>query len=79
MRPKELAEDDAKGIDVVLHVIDWFRENDKRKQYDLIMLLQPTSPLMTKEYIDKAIELLFLKEAKAIVSVCEEVTIGRDY
>ena len=71
MRPKELAEDNAKGIEVVLHAIDWFRENDKRKQYDLIMLLQPTSPLRKSEDIDKAIELLFLKEAKAIVSVCE--------
>ena len=71
MRPKELAEDNAKGIDVVLHAMDWVKENDTRKQYDLIMLLQPTSPLRTKEDIDKAIELLFLKEAKAIVSVCE--------
>jgi len=71
IRPKKLAEDNAKGIDVVLHVIDWFRENDKRKQYDLIMLLQPTSPLRTKEDIDKTIEYLFFKEAKAIVSVCE--------
>jgi len=71
MRPKELAKDNTKGIDVVLHAIDWFRENDKRKQYNLIMLLQPTSPLRATEDIDKAIELLFLKEAKAIVSVCE--------
>ena len=71
MRPKELAEDNAKGIDVVLHVIDWLKKNDRRKQYDLIMLLQPTSPLRKSEDIDKAIELLFLKEAKAIISVCE--------
>jgi len=71
MRPKELAEDNAKGIDVVLHAIDWLKKNDKRKQYDLIMLLQPTSPLRAIEDIDKAIELLFFKKAKAIVSVCE--------
>ena len=71
MRPKELAEDNAKGIDVVLHAIDWLKENNKRKHYDLIILLQPTSPLRATEDIDKTIELLFLKEAKAIVSVCE--------
>ena len=71
MRPKELAEDNAKGIDVVLHAIDWLRKNDRREQHDLLMLLQPTSPLRATEDIDKAIELLFLKEAKAIVSVCE--------
>jgi len=71
IRPKELAEDNTKGIDVVLHAIDWLKENDKQKQYDLIMLLQPTSPLRKSEDIDKAIELLFLKGAKAIVSICE--------
>jgi len=71
MRPKKLATDEAKGIDVVLHAIDWLKKKSERKQYDLLMLLQPTSPLRTKEDIDKAIELLFLKEAKAIVSVCE--------
>ena len=71
IRSKELTGDNAKGIDVVLHAIDWFRENNKRKQYDLIMLLQPTSPLRITEDIDKAIEFLFLKEAKAIVSICE--------
>ena len=71
IRPKELAEDNTKGIDVVLHAINWMKENDKQKPYDLIMLLQPTSPLRTTENIDKAIELLFLKGAKAIVSVCE--------
>lgn len=71
IRPRELATDEAKGIDVTLHAINWLKENDKQKQYDLIILLQPTSPLRTREDIDKAIELLFLKEAKAIVSVCE--------
>lgn len=71
IRPKELAEDNAKGINVVLHTIDWLKKNDRQKQYDLLMLLQPTSPLRAKEDIDKAIELLFLKKAKAIVSVCE--------
>ena len=71
VRPKELAEDNTKGIDVVLHAIEWLSENDKQKQYDLIILLQPTSPLRAKEDIDKAIEFLFLKEAKAVVSVCE--------
>jgi len=71
MRPKELAEDNAKGIEVVLHAIDWLKKNNKQKQYNLLMLLQPTSPLRSTEDIDKAIEILFLKEAKAIVSVCE--------
>jgi N-acylneuraminate cytidylyltransferase/CMP-N,N'-diacetyllegionaminic acid synthase len=69
IRPKKLAEDNAKGIDVVLHAMNWMEENDKL--YDLLMLLQPTSPLRTSQDIDKAIELLFSKKAQATVSVCE--------
>jgi len=69
MRPKELATDEAKGIDVVLHAIDWIEKSGN--SYDLIMLLQPTSPLRTSEDIDKAIKLLFSKKAQAVVSVCE--------
>ena len=71
MRTKELAMDNAKEIDVVLHAIVCSKEDDRRKQYDLIMLLQPTSPLRKSVDIDKAIEFLFFKKAKAIVSVCE--------
>jgi hypothetical protein len=37
------------------------------------MLFQLISPLRATEDIDMVIELLFLKEAKAIVSVCEKV------
>lgn len=69
VRPKELATDVAKGINVVLHAIDFFEKN--RDSFDLIMILQPTSPLRISEDIDSAIELLFLKEAKCVVSVCE--------
>ena len=64
MRAKELAEDNAKGVEIVLHAIDWLKENNKHKQYDLVMLLQPTSPLRKYEDIDKAIELLFLKSKR---------------
>lgn len=69
IRPKELATDDAKGVDVVMHAIEWLEMNNNF--YDLIMLLQPTSPLRTTEDIDNTIELLFSKKAKAIISVCE--------
>jgi len=69
MRPKELATDEARGIDVILHTINWMEKNDKT--YDLIILLQPTVPLRSSEDIDKAIELLFSKKAKGILSVCE--------
>jgi len=66
IRPGELATDTASSVDVVLHAI-----NAQHKQYDYVILLQPTSPLRTAQHIDEAIELLFEKNANAIISVCE--------
>jgi len=69
LRPKCLSGDEAKSIDVVLHALNYMEKNEK--EYDLIMLLQPTSPLKNSGDIDKAVELLFSKNAKSIVSVCK--------
>jgi CMP-N,N'-diacetyllegionaminic acid synthase len=69
LRPAELSSDTAKGIDVVLHVIRWMEEKDLK--YDLLFNLQPTSPARTSEDIDCAAEMLFEKNAKSIISVCQ--------
>src|SRR5690554_143046 len=50
LRPKGLASDLSKSIDVVLDVI-----NVQKKGFDIVVLLQPTSPLRTIEDIDKAL------------------------
>ena len=67
-RPKELATDDAKSIDAIFHALEWLRQN--REVYDIVVMLQPTSPLREAEDIDKAIELLMSKDAEGVVSVC---------
>lgn len=69
IRPKELATDSAKVMDVLIHALNWLEMNNSF--YDLIILLQPTSPLRTSNDIDSAIELLFSRKAQSIVSVCE--------
>jgi N-acylneuraminate cytidylyltransferase/CMP-N,N'-diacetyllegionaminic acid synthase len=70
MRPAELASDTATTIDVIFHAINWLKEHeDYRPEY--ILLLQPTSPLRTREDIDGAIQMLKEKNAWAVVSVCE--------
>lgn len=69
VRPKKFATDTAQMIDYVLHAIEWFRAN--KEPYDIVVVLQPTSPLRAPEHIDQAVELLFTKKAKSIVSVCE--------
>lgn len=68
MRPSRLASDSAKTVDVLLHVVDWY--GARLRAYDVVVLLQPTSPLRNVSDIDKAIKLLFTKRALAIVSVC---------
>jgi N-acylneuraminate cytidylyltransferase len=65
IRPAALAGDDAPGIGPVLHAIQ------ELSGYDLVVLLQPTSPLRTSEDIDAAIELCVSKNAPACVSVTE--------
>ena len=68
MRPKHLANDSAKGTDVILHTLDWLKL--KKIDYDYFILLQPTSPLRTTKHIDEAIEILISSEnANSLVSV----------
>ena len=50
LRPPELAEDETAGIDVVLHALD------ELDYFDVIVLLQPTSPFRTAAQIDEAIK-----------------------
>lgn len=69
LRPRELASDTAKAMDVILHALDWLEAHNDR--FDVIVLLQPTSPLRTTVDIDNALRLLFSKDARAVVSVCE--------
>lgn len=64
-RPNELASDIATSFDTIKHTIE------NVKDYDYIILLQPTSPLRNSNHIDEAIELLENRNADAIISVCK--------
>ncbi len=64
-RPEFLASDTATTFDAIKHTIE------NSDSYDYIVLLQATSPLRNATHIDAAIELLVIKNADAIVSVCE--------
>ena len=68
-RPKILAADKAKTVDAISHVLKIL----ERKKYipDLIILLQPTSPLRTADDIDKAIDIFLQNKCESVVSVCE--------
>ncbi len=69
MRPKNLAKDDTPMYKVVLHAIRTLKALGEK--FDVIVLLQPTSPLRTHKDIERAIERFLSSSAKSLVSVCE--------
>lgn len=70
LRPKELALDSSNSIDVVLHAMKYAEVNGL--EFDLIGLLEPTSPFITAKHLNEAIELLINDEkAYGIVAVKE--------
>ncbi|NOZ51659.1 MAG: acylneuraminate cytidylyltransferase family protein [Gammaproteobacteria bacterium] len=65
VRPPHLAQDNSPTIDAVVHALD------NLPHYDMVVLLQPTSPLRNTEDIDNAINTLITANANSCVSVTE--------
>lgn len=70
LRPAELATDTSTSMDVILHALGWFADNENYRP-DYVLLLQPTSPLRTATDIRESIRLALAKHADSVVSVCE--------
>ena len=68
-RPFDLASDNATSESVVKHAIDYLSSNGE--EFDILILLQPTSPLRTAIDIDEGFGIMFHSEATAVISVCE--------
>lgn len=72
LRPPELATDEAKSTDVVLHAMDWAEKNNMK--YDALGLLEPTSPFVLPGSLLTAVEKLFMdknaENAVAVRKVC---------
>lgn len=64
LRPQNLAQDDSKSIDSVKHLIR------NCSLSGAICLIQPTTPLVTKNDINKALE-IYIKNKKNVLSVSE--------
>ena len=69
LRPSEIAGDTAKTIDVMVHCIDFLK--NEGKEFDYVVLLQATQPLRKVEHIDEMIEKIINEGTKGIVSVCK--------
>ena len=65
VRPPELASDAAETLDVAIHALELLPE------YEILVILQPTSPLRTAADIDTALEIMLKQGARSCVSVVE--------
>jgi CMP-N,N'-diacetyllegionaminic acid synthase len=70
MRPQELAQDDTPHLLVMRHAIEYM-EKAHGIVFDIVVILQPTSPFRMVDDIDGTIQKLIDKDADSAVSVCE--------
>ncbi|AHF07800.1 cytidylyltransferase domain-containing protein [Desulfitobacterium metallireducens] len=69
LRSEKLATDTASTWDCVVEALEQYHAIGK--DYDIFVILQPTSPLRKAEDIINAIELMIMNSADSVVSVCE--------
>ncbi|MBS6626077.1 MAG: acylneuraminate cytidylyltransferase family protein [Veillonella sp. oral taxon 780] len=67
LREAKIASDEATTISVVVDAVKRLEVNGEK--FDVVILLQPTSPLRTAEEIDVAIDIFFQNNMQGIVSV----------
>ncbi|MEW5984281.1 MAG: acylneuraminate cytidylyltransferase family protein [Acidobacteriota bacterium] len=70
LRPPSLAADDTPMVDVLRNAVETLRDAGGFDT-DVVVLLQPTSPLRTSTHIDAAVGLLAESGADSVVSVVE--------
>ena len=70
LRPADLADDETPMLPVMRHALDRFAAHGR--EFDAVVLLQPTSPLRQSRHIDEALELLAGNPvADSVVSIVE--------
>ena len=70
IRPEDLSGDRISDAQVLIHALNEIESIDK-VQYDIIIMLQPTSPLRRKEQVVQAIEMLVKGHWDAVWTVSE--------
>jgi CMP-N-acetylneuraminic acid synthetase len=69
LRPASLAADDTPMLPVIQHAVGFLEEQGWRA--DIVVLLQPTSPLRRPEHVRAAVERLQASGADSVVTVVE--------
>ena len=70
MRPAELARDETPHLPVIQHAVKWLKDQEGYHP-DIVLTLQPTSPLRSAADIAAALRMLELSDADSVVSVNE--------
>lgn len=70
LRPDHLASDSATSVSVLRHAVSCLEEEEGYLP-DLVVCLQPTSPLRSAGDIDQAVDLCLQSGADSVVSLCE--------
>ena len=68
LRPKQISKDTSSIIEVIKHALKFLQENQSYVP-DIIILLQPTSPLRTSQLITKTINTLKKSKATSVITV----------
>jgi len=68
LRPAELANDETPSVDVAEHAVRWLADREGW-QAEVVVLLQPTSPLRQARHIDEALMLMDDTDIDTVVSV----------
>ena len=70
LRPAKFAGDASPSSEAIIHALEWFETNE-RKKFPVFCLLQPTSPFRTAKHIDAAMDKFFSSDgAESLISVC---------
>lgn len=70
LRPPEFAQDDTPMLSVIQHALRALAEADDYRP-EIVVLLQPTSPLRRADHINSALDIMLEKGADTVVSVVE--------
>jgi CMP-N-acetylneuraminic acid synthetase len=70
LRPSELSRDDSSSLKVAQHAVRWLMMH-AGWQADVVVLLQPTSPLRQSHHIDEAIDCFAEPDVDSVVSVTQ--------
>jgi len=68
LRPAELATDEAPTLPVIQHAVKLLEGEGKK--VDIVIILQPTSPLRGEARIEEAVEKLVRTGADSVITVC---------